>query len=130
MLWENLKSIKSMQDVSNLTYYLFNLIFKRRLYNKIRVLLYKFILASFMVVDCGGGTVDLTTRTLLPDNKLSEITERTGDLCGSTYVDKEFIIFLEKKLGFAAVDEFKRENYGQYQYLIHHFFCPRIKFEF
>ena len=71
-----------------------------------------------MVVDCGGGTVDLTTRTLLPDNKLSEITERTGDLCGSTYVDKEFIVFLEKKLGFAAVDEFRRENYGQYQYLI------------
>ncbi|CAB5355684.1 unnamed protein product [Rhizophagus irregularis] len=31
--------------------------------------------SSFMVVDCGGGTVDLTTRTLLPDNKLSEITE-------------------------------------------------------
>ncbi|CAG8627873.1 uncharacterized protein OCT59_009691 [Rhizophagus irregularis] len=86
--------------------------------------------SSFMVVDCGGGTVDLTTRTLLPDNKLSEITERTGDLCGSTYVDREFIRFLEKKLGFAAVDEFRRENYGQYQYLIHHFFCPRIKFEF
>ncbi|RIA79239.1 hypothetical protein C1645_841196 [Glomus cerebriforme] len=86
--------------------------------------------SSFMVVDCGGGTVDLTTRTLLPDNKLSEITERTGDLCGSTYVDKEFIRFLEKKLGFAAVDEFRREHYGQYQYLIHNFFCPRIKFEF
>jgi hypothetical protein len=83
-----------------------------------------------MVVDCGGGTVDLTTRTLLPDNKLSEITERTGGLCGSTYVDREFTRFLENKLGFAAVDEFKRENYGQYQYLIHHFFCPRIKFEF
>jgi hypothetical protein len=83
-----------------------------------------------MVVDCGGGTVDLTTRTLLPDNKLSEITERTGDLCGSTHVDKEFIIFLEKKLGFTAMDEFRRANYGQYQYLIHHFFCPRIKFEF
>ncbi|CAB4473682.1 unnamed protein product [Rhizophagus irregularis] len=33
---------------------------------------------SFMVVDCGGGTVDLTTRKLLRDNKLSEITERTG----------------------------------------------------
>lgn len=83
-----------------------------------------------MVVDCGGGTVDLTTRKLLPDNKLSEITERTGDLCGSTYVDREFTRFLEKKLGFAAVDEFRRENYGQYQSLIHHFFCPRIKFEF
>ncbi|PKY36523.1 hypothetical protein RhiirB3_459332, partial [Rhizophagus irregularis] len=26
--------------------------------------------ASFMVVDCGGGTVDLTTRKLLQNNKL------------------------------------------------------------
>src|SRR6266513_1902855 len=44
-----------------------------------------------MVVDCGGGTVDLTTRELLDDDKLSEITERTGDYCGSCYVDQEYI---------------------------------------
>ncbi|CAB4490711.1 unnamed protein product [Rhizophagus irregularis] len=38
--------------------------------------------SNFMVVDCGSGTVDLTTCKLLVDNKLSEITERTGDFCG------------------------------------------------
>ncbi|CAB5380780.1 unnamed protein product [Rhizophagus irregularis] len=37
---------------------------------------------SFMIVDCGGGTVDLTTRELLEDKRLSELTERTGDCCG------------------------------------------------
>ncbi|CAB4473678.1 unnamed protein product [Rhizophagus irregularis] len=42
--------------------------------------------ASFMVVDCGGGTVDLTTRRLLRDNKLSEITERTGGFSESKYL--------------------------------------------
>ncbi|CAB5341384.1 unnamed protein product [Rhizophagus irregularis] len=52
--------------------------------------------ASFMVVDCGGGTVDLTTRRLLRDNKLSEITERTGDFCGGSYVDREFLKFLSR----------------------------------
>src|SRR4051812_17257592 len=87
-----------------------------------------------MVVDCGGGTVDLTTRNLLKseesEKKLSEITERTGDFCGSTYVDEEFVIFLEKKLGFAAVDDFRRNHYDHYQYLIHNFFCPRVKFGF
>ncbi|PKY52286.1 hypothetical protein RhiirA4_496179 [Rhizophagus irregularis] len=41
---------------------------------------------SFMVVDCGGGTVDLTTRKLLRDNKLSEITERTGGFSESKYL--------------------------------------------
>ncbi|CAB5381361.1 unnamed protein product [Rhizophagus irregularis] len=34
---------------------------------------------SFMIVDCGGGTVDLTTRQLLVDYTLGEITERDDD---------------------------------------------------
>ncbi|CAG8602668.1 16304_t:CDS:2 [Funneliformis mosseae] len=58
--------------------------------------------ASFMVVDCGGGTVDLTTRKLLNDEKLSEITERTGDFCGGTYVDREFLKFLGLKFHFTG----------------------------
>ena len=32
-----------------------------------------------MIVDCGGGTVDLTTRKLINENQLDEITERIGD---------------------------------------------------
>jgi hypothetical protein len=53
-----------------------------------------------MVVECGGGTVDLTTRRLLRDNKLSEITERTGDFCGGSYIDQEFLKFLRKWLDY------------------------------
>ncbi|KAG9291208.1 hypothetical protein G9A89_021710 [Geosiphon pyriformis] len=83
--------------------------------------------ANFMVVDCGGGTVDITVRKLLEDNKISEITERTGDLCGSTFVDREFIRFLGKKLGYGAMEKLKRNNYKQMQYLVQRFFCKRIK---
>ncbi|CAG8523054.1 3291_t:CDS:2, partial [Ambispora gerdemannii] len=32
----------------------------------------------YMIVDCGGGIVDLTTRTLLPGKQISEVTMRTG----------------------------------------------------
>ncbi|GES81301.1 hypothetical protein GLOIN_2v1762633 [Rhizophagus clarus] len=85
--------------------------------------------SSFMIVDCGGGTVDLTTRTLLPGMKLSEITERSGDLCGSSYVDREFIRFLGRKLGYAAMKKLKENNYGQMQYLVQQF-CSRVKFSF
>ncbi|CAJ0911447.1 796_t:CDS:2 [Entrophospora sp. SA101] len=85
--------------------------------------------SSFMIVDCGGGTVDLTTRTLLPQNKLGEITERSGDLCGSSYVDREFLKYLGKKLGFAAMKKLKENNYGQLQYLVQ-YFCNRVKFTF
>lgn len=49
---------------------------------------------------------------------------------GSTYVDDEFIYFLENKFGFGALDEFRRNHYDQYQYLILNFFCPRVKFGF
>ena len=50
-----------------------------------------------MIVDCGGGTVDLTTRKLLDKRQLGEITERAGDYCGSTFIDNRFIKFLEEK---------------------------------
>ncbi|CAJ0767057.1 8597_t:CDS:10, partial [Entrophospora sp. SA101] len=58
----------------------------------------------FMVVDCGGGTVDLTTRKLLISGTLSEMCEQTGDFCGSTYVDDEFIAFLKINLDLFGFD--------------------------
>ncbi|UZO09773.1 uncharacterized protein OCT59_029986 [Rhizophagus irregularis] len=85
--------------------------------------------ASFMVVDCGGGTVDLTTRRLLRDNKLSEITERTGDFCGGSYVDREFLKFLSRKLGESTINLLRENNYGQMQFMIQQF-CQKLKFHF
>ncbi|CAI2171548.1 4791_t:CDS:2 [Funneliformis geosporum] len=84
---------------------------------------------SFMTVDCGGGTVDLTTRQLLFDNALGEVTERTGDFCGSSYVDQEFIKFLEKKVGKSAIDLLKKNYYRQLQCLIQEF-CKNVKIPF
>ena len=82
-----------------------------------------------MIVDCGGGTVDLTTRRLLPDNQLGEITERSGELCGSSFVDREFLKFLGRKLGFEAMNQLKTNHYGQLQYLVQ-YFCTKVKFSF
>ncbi|RIA87535.1 hypothetical protein C1645_807261 [Glomus cerebriforme] len=80
----------------------------------------------FMIVDCGGGTVDLTTRMLIEDNKLSEITERIGNFCGSTFIDNEFIEFLREKLGTRAIDKLIENHYGQYQIIIQEF-CQSAK---
>src|SRR4051812_12236221 len=74
-----------------------------------------------MIVDCGGGTVDLTTRKLLNNDQLAEMTERSGGLCGSTFIDDEFIKYLRKKLGDEPMDLLKDNNYGQMQYLIQQF---------
>ncbi|CAG8453450.1 12515_t:CDS:2 [Cetraspora pellucida] len=84
---------------------------------------------SFMIVDCGGGTVDLTTRELLENNRLGEITERSGDFCGGTYVDKEFIKFLKRKVGDSAINLLHENHYGQLQYMVQEF-CRRVKLPF
>ncbi|CAG8741092.1 1737_t:CDS:2, partial [Racocetra persica] len=85
---------------------------------------------SYLMVDCGGGTVDLTMRTLLENKVLDEVTERSGALCGGVCVDQNFIKFLGEKIGEDAIMNFKQNDYGEYQYLINNFFCPKIKFGF
>ncbi|RIA82051.1 hypothetical protein C1645_835952 [Glomus cerebriforme] len=76
---------------------------------------------TFMIVDCGGGTVDLTTRKLLEDKQLGEVTERAGDFCGSTFIDKEFLKALRKILGDRAINLLENNHYGQMQYMIQEF---------
>ncbi|CAB4437252.1 unnamed protein product [Rhizophagus irregularis] len=85
---------------------------------------------TFMIVDCGGGTVDLTThrlienkqltgdgtvdltiQKLIENKQLTEVTERIGDFCGSTFIDNKFIEFLREKLGTDAMDELIENNY-------------------
>ncbi|CAG8737648.1 8767_t:CDS:2, partial [Racocetra persica] len=86
--------------------------------------------ATYLVVDCGGGTVDLTIRRLLSDDRIAETTERTGDFCGGTYVDDEFLKVLEDKVGRSAMRMLKEKHYDQVNYLIHKYFCPEIKIPF
>ncbi|RIB03890.1 hypothetical protein C2G38_734848 [Gigaspora rosea] len=84
---------------------------------------------TFLVVDCGGGTVDLTMRTIQMGNKLNEETERTGDLCGGTFVDQEFINFISRKVGFNALQKLRIYAYGELQKLVFTF-CDQIKHHF
>ncbi|MBR8834292.1 MAG: HSP70 family protein [Stigonema ocellatum SAG 48.90 = DSM 106950] len=64
----------------------------------------------FMVVDCGGGTVDITVHEVVSGKGLQEVAEGTGGAYGSTYVDRSFREFLEKKLTAAAIERFHDEE--------------------
>ncbi|CAB4437278.1 unnamed protein product [Rhizophagus irregularis] len=81
---------------------------------------------NFMVVDC-GDRIDLTTCKLLTNDQLGEITERSGDSCGSTFIDAEFIKYLRGILGDVPMD-LLRDN-GQMQYLVQQF-CDYCKIPF
>jgi hypothetical protein len=87
------------------------------------------LLATFTVVDCGGGTVDLTSRQLLENERLSEITVRKGDNCGGSFVDQEFVKFIERRVGTSAVNLLKENQYGQFQYMVQEF-IRRVKVKF
>ncbi|GBB85957.1 hypothetical protein RclHR1_01240008 [Rhizophagus clarus] len=84
---------------------------------------------NFMIVDCGGGTIDLTTRKLINNDQLGETTERTGDFSGSTFIDSEFIKYLRNVLGDEPMDLLRDNNYGEMQYLIQQF-CRYCKIPF
>ncbi|CAG8579921.1 14377_t:CDS:2 [Funneliformis caledonium] len=84
---------------------------------------------NFMVVDCGGGTVDLTIRKLINDKQLGEVTERAGDFCGSSFIDAEFIKYLRKLVGDKPMDSLVENHYGRMQYMIQQF-CISGKLRF
>ncbi|RHZ44938.1 hypothetical protein Glove_707g31 [Diversispora epigaea] len=76
---------------------------------------------SFMVVDCGGGTVDLSTKILSEGEKLNEPIEQNGEDCGGSFVDKEFLKFLGKKVGQSAIEKVTKEHHGDLQRVIQEF---------
>jgi hypothetical protein len=49
----------------------------------------------------GGGTVDLISYRISGSSPtiVEEVTVGTGDQCGGTFVDREFIVWLERKIG-------------------------------
>lgn len=64
----------------------------------------------FMVVDCGGGTVDITVHEVVEGRGIKEVAEGTGGAYGSTYVDRSFREYLETKLTAEAIGSFHDEE--------------------
>ncbi|KAL1626259.1 hypothetical protein SLS54_003096 [Diplodia seriata] len=57
---------------------------------------------NVLVCDCGGGTVDITTYTILetiPRLKFQELCVGGGAKCGSTYIDRNFNKWMINKFG-------------------------------
>jgi molecular chaperone DnaK (HSP70) len=60
---------------------------------------------KFLVLDCGGGTVDITMHKCLSKTpfRLEEIARPEGGDWGSTYVDESFVTFVGEMLGSPAL---------------------------
>ena len=56
---------------------------------------------NFVVVDAGGGTVDLITYSIQGLNplRLEEVVRGSGGCCGAAFLNLAFVKFVQKKLG-------------------------------
>ncbi|EGP82386.1 uncharacterized protein MYCGRDRAFT_97567 [Zymoseptoria tritici IPO323] len=57
---------------------------------------------SILICDCGGGTVDITTYvidSITPKLAFKELLVGTGGKCGSTYIDRQFLEWMEDMFG-------------------------------
>ncbi|KAL7919154.1 hypothetical protein ACQKWADRAFT_323202 [Trichoderma austrokoningii] len=62
---------------------------------------------NILILDCGGGTVDITTYTIqkiYPTIEFDEICVGAGGKCGSTYIDRNFHKFMTNRFGKSFAD--------------------------
>jgi molecular chaperone DnaK (HSP70) len=64
---------------------------------------------SFLVVDAGGGTVDLTSHMIV-GGKLKELTIGSGGPCGSSEINAAFWKYLQEVICNKNLDTFRKES--------------------
>ncbi|XP_060599387.1 uncharacterized protein LOC132752990 [Ruditapes philippinarum] len=65
---------------------------------------------QYLVLDAGGGTIDITVHEVDNDNNIKEIHAASGGGWGGTIVDKEFKQLLVTLVGRDVYEEFKRDH--------------------
>jgi hypothetical protein len=79
----------------------------------------------YLIVDCGGGTVDLVVHAkkyveVEEDGRkgmefsIHEVAPGSGGLCGDTYVDEEFVAYMASKCPPKVFEKFRTEKVDQY----------------
>ncbi|ELU17210.1 hypothetical protein CAPTEDRAFT_133364 [Capitella teleta] len=63
----------------------------------------------YIVMDCGGGTIDATAYKIESDQTLKQIYEASGKDLGGIKVDEAFVELLEEIVGKPVVDAFRQE---------------------
>ncbi|XP_052795057.1 heat shock 70 kDa protein 12A-like isoform X2 [Mya arenaria] len=66
--------------------------------------------ARYLVLDAGGGTVDITVHEVTEGGYLKELHKASGGAWGGTKVDDNFKQFLVNIVGARVMEQFPREN--------------------
>ncbi|OBT67817.1 hypothetical protein VE03_02422 [Pseudogymnoascus sp. 23342-1-I1] len=86
---------------------------------------------TFVLCDAGGGTVDLISYTITALHPILQVKEAaggTGDLCGSTFLNRRFGDYLTRKLGGEAGwdNEILAEAMDKFDTVIKKQYAPQI----
>ncbi|XP_038163757.1 heat shock 70 kDa protein 12A-like [Cyprinodon tularosa] len=65
---------------------------------------------QYIVVDCGGGTIDITVHEVLKGGALKELHKASGNNLGGQTVDQRFKEFLRKIFCNGVWDEFEKKH--------------------
>ncbi|XP_033742793.1 heat shock 70 kDa protein 12A-like [Pecten maximus] len=76
---------------------------------------------AYMVVDLGGGTLDITIHQRQPDKTLKELHEATGGALGGKSVDDAFEKFVEEIVGQENIQQLKETSMDDYVHLLREF---------
>ncbi|XP_052790419.1 heat shock 70 kDa protein 12A-like [Mya arenaria] len=69
---------------------------------------------KYMVLDAGGGTVDITVHEIVSENTVRELHKASGGAWGGIKVDEEFEKLIDELIGPGSVDDLKRESMEEY----------------
>ncbi|CAC5392497.1 unnamed protein product [Mytilus coruscus] len=65
--------------------------------------------ANYLVIDIGGGTVDIIAHKKIIHNKVEELCSASGNDCGGTRIDREFMQMIETIVGKSVMEGLKRD---------------------
>lgn len=70
--------------------------------------------AKYLVLDLGGGTIDITAHEVMADAGLRELHQASGGYYGGTCVNDEIMSFFKRLFGAPVLMRLKEENPGDY----------------
>ncbi|XP_063322816.1 heat shock 70 kDa protein 12A-like [Pelmatolapia mariae] len=76
---------------------------------------------QFIVVDCGGGTVDITVHEVLDEGALKDLDKASGNDLGGQTVDRKFKEFLREIFSDHVWDEYEANSPSEVQILMYKF---------
>ncbi|XP_072535222.1 heat shock 70 kDa protein 12A-like [Salminus brasiliensis] len=83
---------------------------------------------QYMVVDCGGGTIDITVHEVVKGDLLKELHKVSGNNMGGQTVDRNFRMFLREIFSVNTFEEFEKNHPAELQKLMDDFMlCKRGK---